>query len=87
MHEASLMTGLMRQIETVARAEGAGRVVSVSVWLGALSHMSQDHFAEHFSQVSAGTIAEGARLEVTVSTDIRDTDAQGVRLQSVEVEN
>ena len=87
MHEASLMTGLMRQIETVARAEGAGRVVSVSVWLGALSHMSRDHFAEHFSQASAGTLAEGARLEVTVSADIGDTDAQGIRLQSVQVES
>jgi hydrogenase nickel incorporation protein HypA/HybF len=87
MHEASLMSGLMRQIETVAEAEGAARVVSVSVWLGALSHMSRQHFAEHFSQISAGTIAEGARLDVTLSADIDDADAQGIRLQSVEVES
>ena len=87
MHEASLMGGLMQQIEAVARAEGAKRVVSVAVWLGALSHMSEQHFAEHFSQAAAGSIAEGARLDVTLSTNISDTDAQGIRLQSVEVES
>ena len=86
MHEASLMNSLIRQIETVASAESAGRVVSVSVWLGALSHMSEQHFADHFEQASRGTIAEGARLRITLSQDIRDTDAQLIRLESVEVD-
>ena len=86
MHEASLMNSLIRQIETVASAESAGRVVSVSVWLGALSHMSEQHFADHFEQASRGTIAEGARLCITLSQDIRDTDAQLIRLESVEVD-
>jgi len=86
MHEASLMNSLMRQIETVAGAEGAGRVVSVSVWLGALSHMSEQHFADHFSHTSKGTIAEGARLHITLSQDIEDANAQLIRLESVEVD-
>jgi hydrogenase nickel incorporation protein HypA/HybF len=86
MHEASLMADLMRQIESVAAAEGAARVVGISVWLGALSHLSEDHFAEHFQQAAAGTIAEGARLDVTVSDDAHDAAAQDIRLQSVEVE-
>ena len=86
MHEASLMNSLMHQIETVANAEGAGRVVSVSVWLGALSHMSQQHFVDHFSHASKGTIAEGARLHITLSQDIGDADAQLIRLESVEVD-
>ncbi|NIO41581.1 MAG: hydrogenase maturation nickel metallochaperone HypA, partial [Burkholderiales bacterium] len=60
MHEASLIMGLMRKIEAVARAEGARRVVSVAVWLGALSHMSKQHFAEHFCRAAKGTIAEAA---------------------------
>ena len=55
-------------------------------WLGALSHLSEDHFAEHFTQAAAGTIAEGARLDVTVSNDTHDADAQDIRLESVEVE-
>ena len=37
------MTGLMRQVREIAAAEGAQRVVKVTVWLGALSHMSADH--------------------------------------------
>ena len=86
MHEASLMASLMRQIDSVARAEQASQVVSVSVWLGALSHISEQHFAEHFSHAAAGTLAEGARLSVTLSTDIGHADAELIRLESVEVE-
>ena len=34
MHEQTLMTGLMRQVREIAAAEGAQRVVKVTVWLG-----------------------------------------------------
>lgn len=87
MHEASLMNDLMRQIGEIAAAESACRVVGVSIWLGALSHMSQDHFIEHFGQAAAGTIAEGADLDITVSTDTTHGNAQDVVLESIEVEN
>ena len=48
MHEASLMKNLMRRLDEIASAENAKRITGVSVWLGALSHMSASHFAEHF---------------------------------------
>ena len=86
MHEASLMRGLMRRIDEVALAEGAARVTGISVWLGALSHMSEDHFAEHFAQASAGTVAEGAALSVTLSDDEGDPRAGDILLESVEIE-
>lgn len=86
MHEASLMKDLMRKLEDVARAESARKIVGVSVWLGALSHMSAEHFAEHFEQAAAGTCAEGAKLSVTVSDDIDDEHAQDIRLENVEVD-
>ncbi len=85
MHEASLMRGLMRKIEEVAAAEGATSVVGVEVWLGALSYMSAAHFAEHFALAAAGTLAEGARLEATVSEDTGHPNAQDILLVSVEV--
>jgi len=85
MHEASLMRGLMRKIEEVAAAEGASAVVGVEVWVGALSHMSAAHFAEHFAQASAGTLAEGAELNVSVSDDTAHPNAQDILLVSVEV--
>ncbi|MEQ9640568.1 MAG: hydrogenase/urease maturation nickel metallochaperone HypA [Alphaproteobacteria bacterium] len=86
MHEASLIDSLMRRIDEVARAEGARRVVSVAVWLGALTHMSAGHFIEHFGHAAAGTIAEGAALNVDVSSDMSHARAQEIVLQSVEVE-
>lgn len=86
MHEASLMASLMRRLDKIAQAERARRIVGVSVWLGALSHMSAEHFAEHFEHAAAGTIAEGARLDVTVSSDLRHVNAQDLMLERVEVE-
>jgi hydrogenase nickel incorporation protein HypA/HybF len=86
MHEHGLMTDLMRRILKTAESEKAQRVVSVSVWLGALSHMSPGHFGEHFEQAAAGTIAEGAALDVATSDDIHDPHAADVLLKGVEVE-
>jgi hydrogenase nickel incorporation protein HypA/HybF len=87
MHEASLMVSLMHRIDEIAKCEGARRIVSVSVWIGALSHMSAEHFAEHFERAATGTIAEGARLDVTVSDDPGHTNAQDLMLKSIAVES
>jgi hydrogenase nickel incorporation protein HypA/HybF len=86
MHEASLITGLMRRVEATAMAEKATHITAVAIWIGALSHMSAEHFAEHFQHASAGTAAEGARLDVTMSDDIHHPHALDIRLESVEVE-
>ncbi|SKA34961.1 hydrogenase nickel incorporation protein HypA/HybF [Enhydrobacter aerosaccus] len=86
MHEASLMTNLMRQIDRISQAEKANRVVTVSVWLGALSHMSPEHLAEHFVVAAKGTVAEGAQLRTTVSDDPGHPNAQDLLLQSVELD-
>jgi len=86
MHEASVMNALMRRIEAVARAEKAKRVTGVAVRLGALSHMSPVHFREHFDVSSAGTLSAGAALEIEVSENAADPDAEEIRLISVEVE-
>jgi hydrogenase nickel incorporation protein HypA/HybF len=86
MHEASLMNGLMNRIDELARTEKAKRITGVSVWLGAFSHMSAEHFTEHFEQAAAGTIAEGAALDIAVSDDTGHANAQDILLESVEVE-
>ena len=86
MHEASLMKGLMRRLDELADAEGARRITAVSVWLGALSHMSAAHFTEHFEDAAAGSIAEGARLDIDVSENMEDANAQEILIRSVEVE-
>jgi hydrogenase nickel incorporation protein HypA/HybF len=85
MHEASLMLNLMHRIDEIAKSEGARRIVSVSVWLGALSHMSSEHFGEHFERAAMGTIVEGERLEVIVSDHPGHANAQDLMLKSVAV--
>lgn len=85
MHEYHLMLDLMKKIEAVAAKQRAKKVVRLTVWLGALSHFSKEHFQEHFDQAAKGTLAEGARLELELSDDFSHPQAQGVLLKSVEV--
>jgi hydrogenase nickel incorporation protein HypA/HybF len=80
------MSDLMRKIEAVAREQGAARVSGVKVRLGALCHLSADHFRHHFLQASRGHAGEGARLDITESTDLGDPYAQDILLESVDVE-
>jgi hydrogenase nickel incorporation protein HypA/HybF len=80
------MDDLMRTIESRARAEGALRVTRIRVRLGALSHFTPAHFREHFGDASRGTLAEGADLETDLRTDPTDAEAQGVVLESIDVE-
>lgn len=87
MHEASIMNDLMAKIRDIAKKEGVTRVTGIEVWLGALSHMSAEHFREHFEESSKGSIAEGARLDVECSDDIRHPDAQTIMLRSIEAED
>lgn len=80
------MDDLLRQIEAVARREGALRVRRVRVSLGALSHMTPEHFAEHFAAVTSNTLAEGAAVECQCLADPAAADAQGIRLRSLDLE-
>jgi len=86
MHEASLMRDLMKKIDNLASEQQANRVTRVDIWLGALSHMSAEHFREHFAQSSANTIAVDAELDIEVSEDIDDPNAQSLVLKRIEVD-
>ena len=85
MHEFSLMKDLMGKITAVAKDNNACRVTRVEVWLGALSHMSGEHFSDHFERSAKGTLAEGARLDIQVSTDPADPQAADVRLLNIDL--
>ncbi len=86
MHEMSLMRDLMSKVLDVSKTERAKRVVSVNVWLGALSHLSAEHFREHFEEESRGTLAEGARLIIEASDDSNDPNAQRILFRGLEIE-
>ncbi len=86
MHEMSLMKDLMAKVITVVNDNQAKRAVAVDVWLGALSHISPEHFTEHYEEAARGTVAEGARLNITTSDDLNDPNAQDILLKNIEVE-
>lgn len=85
MHEFSLMADLLRKIEQLAKDADADRVTAVKVKLGALSHVTPDHFREHFEEAIVGTVAEGAKLDVEQRDDEHDPNAQDILLESVDI--
>ena len=87
MHERHLTEDLVRRIEAIAAAEGGGRITRIRVRLGALSHFTPEHFREHFDDSAAGTVAEGADVEAELATDPTASDAQGVVLESIDIES
>ena len=85
MHERALLADLVREIESVAGREHANAVSCVRVRIGPMSHMTPDHFVEHFVDATRGTIAEGARCEVE-QIDPKDPLAQSIVLESVDLD-
>lgn len=85
MHEYSLMADLLRKIVRIADETKAERVTSVKVKLGALSHITADHFREHFEEAIRGTVVDGATLRIEQMTDQADPNAQEIVLESVDV--
>jgi hydrogenase nickel incorporation protein HypA/HybF len=86
VHEKYLTEGLVHELEAIAAAEGGRRVTRIQVRLGALSHFTPEHFREHFDAAAAGTVAEGAAVDALLTTDPTAPDAQGVLLETVELE-
>jgi hydrogenase maturation protease len=86
MHETALVRDIVHRIEDLARPTGA-RVVRARIWLGALSHLSTEHFREHFAIESRETSAAGAQLDIDVSDDAGDPDARHIRLVSVDLDD
>ena len=85
MHEFSLINDLLRKIRQIAKEQAPNRLQSVTVELGALSHISAGHFREHFQQAVAGTELEALALEVECNDDSNAPTAQDIILKSVEV--
>jgi hydrogenase nickel incorporation protein HypA/HybF len=86
MHEHALMCDVVGRVVQLAEAEGATGVTRVIVRLGALSHFTPEHFTRHYEDAARGTIAEGAVVDAVVHGTATDTSAQGVVVESVEVE-
>ena len=86
MHETALVRDVVRRINDLAQGTNARRVTGAKIWLGALSHLSAEHFREHFTLEARDTPAAGAVLDIQVSDDPDHPQAQNVRLLSVDLD-
>jgi hydrogenase nickel incorporation protein HypA/HybF len=64
MHEMTLTESIVEIAVDAATKQGASRVRRVFVDVGALSHVEPEALLFCFEAVSAGTIAEGAELDI-----------------------
>jgi hydrogenase nickel incorporation protein HypA/HybF len=65
MHELSVAEALLDAILLETTREPVAKVVQVNVEIGALSHLEPDALKFCFDAVVSGSIAEGARLNIT----------------------
>jgi hydrogenase nickel incorporation protein HypA/HybF len=86
MHEHTLVKSLYRQLDALCRAEGGTRITRVEITLGAFSHISADHFREHFMHESHETLAHGAELVVHENPDIHHPHASEIVIDAIEVD-
>ena len=86
MHEQSLMADLMSKIQSISKQQHPKNIVRIKVKLGALAHISADHFKEHFIHAAKGSRVENVQLDIEVLTDVNDKHAQEILLDSVDVE-
>jgi hydrogenase nickel incorporation protein HypA/HybF len=82
MHEQALASGLVRAVEAAAEAQGARKVVAIRVRVPELRPVSVEHLRLHFERVAAGTLAEGAQLEIRAGSDVAE-----VAVEQIEVED
>lgn len=86
MHEYSLINSLIIKAQKIAEDNNSSRVTELHVKIGALAHISGDHFREHFVSGSRGTIMESASIIIEESTDESDENAQSILLERITVE-
>ncbi|HYB78918.1 MAG TPA: hydrogenase maturation nickel metallochaperone HypA [Thermoplasmata archaeon] len=86
MHEEALLRDLVRKALEVARQERAGRVTRVRIWVGALSHLAGPELEARWTHAVRGTALEGARVDLELSPDRTDPNAEAVMLRSLDVD-
>ena len=85
MHESSLIKDIIQKISLIAIEHHANKIISVTVRIGALSHINPDIFREHFKHASCGTIAEGAQINIEILSDTNEQLSQEVVIDNIEI--
>ena len=84
MHEHTLIKSLLHKIDDIALQQTPKRIQHITITLGALSHISAEHFREHFEQAVANTPLQSVALTVECETDIHANTAQDIILKSID---
>lgn len=66
MHELAIAEGILRVIHSESQKSGFQRVLEIRLKIGAYSGIIPDCICEMFPIAAKGTVAENAKLEVTV---------------------
>ncbi len=85
MHEEALLRDLRRKLVDIAQREHVERISRVALWVGALAHVPEETLRSRWAGTVEGTPAEGARLEIQLSSDLTDPRAQGIVITHVDV--
>ena len=64
MHELSVMMALLEIVEEQAQALGAKRVLTINLVIGERACIIDDSLLYYFQELTPGTLAEGAELQV-----------------------
>jgi hydrogenase nickel incorporation protein HypA/HybF len=85
MDVSTVITEILDEIEKLASQNNAIEVINIKVKFGALTDILPDEFRDQFADASAGTIADGADIDIEISDDRDDPEAQSIILQDVEL--
>lgn len=67
MHELGLAQDVLKKIKAEAKAKGLSKVMYAKVRIGETLIHDPPEFKEIFLKISAGTVAEGVKLELEIS--------------------
>jgi len=82
MHEQSLILNLINRIDQLA-AEEHRLPVGAVIQIGALAHISAEHFRDHFVRETEGTPLQNLDLKIELLDDIYHPRAQDIVLKSL----
>lgn len=87
MHEQALFEDLRRELDRLLEREGRPKVLRVRLWVGALSHLTEEALRTEWKDHFASGPLSGASLEVRCSHDLDDPRARSVVLESLDVDS
>lgn len=85
MHETGLVNALIGEVKRIAAEHDARQVQSIRLGIGALTAISPDHLRAHFTLAARGTVAAGARLDITRCDNPADSRAYTTWIESVDL--